>query len=110
MSAVNIIAGIVFIALFGGVVVAWWRGQKHLFSFLLVASCATLAVAIPYSRVGQHTDQTAATEAALQPPALPASGVLAGPATVLPMPAAETIAVTGSTAPPGLQDPYAGAP
>ena len=110
MSAVNIIAGIAFIVMFGGVIVAWWRGQRHLFSFLFVASCAALAVAISYSPVGQHTDQTAATEAAPQPPALPASGVLTGPATVLPMRAAETTAVTGSTAPPGFQDPYAGTP
>jgi hypothetical protein len=110
MSAVTIIAGTAFSAMFGGVIFAWWHGYRDLFSVLLVACIATLAVAIPNARVGQHRDPTAAAEAALQPPALSANGVLAGPATVLPMRAAEMTAVTGSTAPPGFQDPYAGAP
>jgi hypothetical protein len=110
MSAVTIIAGTAFSAMFGGVIFAWWHGQSHLFSVLFVACIVTLAVAIPNARVGKHWDRTAATEAALQPPALPANGVLGGPATVLPMRTSEMTAVTGSTAPPGFQDPYAGAP
>jgi hypothetical protein len=110
MSAVTIAVGTAFSAMFGGAIFAWWHGYRDLFSILFVACIALLAVAIPYARVGQHMEQTAATEAALHPPALPASGVLGGPATVLPMRAAEMTAVTGSTAPPGFQDPYAGAP
>jgi hypothetical protein len=85
MSAVNILAGIAFTAMLGGVIVAWWRGHKDLFSFLFVACIATLAIAFNNARVGQHNDRKAVMEAAVQ-------------------------GSTGSTAPLAGEIPYAGAP
>jgi len=110
MSAATIIGGIAFGAMVGGVIFARWQGYGVLFSILFVAGVAMVGVAIPNARVGQHRDQSAAMEAALHPLAVPASGVLKGPATVLPVRTSEMTAVTGSTAPPGSEDPYAGAP
>ncbi len=110
MSAVTIIAGIAFIAMFGGVVVAWWRGQKHLFSFLLVASVATLAIALGHARGWQYRDQNAVIEVATRPPATPAATTPTGSAIASPTPAAMITELSGSATPPALGNPGAGYP
>jgi predicted branched-subunit amino acid permease len=46
VSVADIIAGVLLTAMFVALVVAWWHGRHHIFSFLFLACTITLAIAM----------------------------------------------------------------
>src|SRR5437762_5822889 len=110
MSTTNLIIGLALGVLLGALIIVFRNSYRDVFATILVLGVVVLAVAVTILRVSQYQEQkaTARSVAETQPGAAATLPGRPPPPVVPPSGPFPRPGLTGSAAPPAVEQPYAG--